>query len=109
MKRNFDSHERTIPLETCRNVLRIATACLMALAATTALAITEVAGVKLDDETSLANQKLVLNGAGIRYRLVIKVYVAALYLPQKRDNLKDIMGLPGAKRVAVTMLREISG
>ncbi len=37
-----------------------------------------------------------------------KVYVAALYLPQKKETLKDIIALPGAKRVAVVMLREVS-
>lgn len=73
-----------------------------------AMAATEVAGVKVDDEMTVANQKLVLNGAGIRTRLVFKVYVGALYLPQKKDNTKDILALPGAKRVNVIMLREVS-
>ena len=73
-----------------------------------AMAATEVAGVKIDDEMTVANQKLVLNGAGIRTRLVFKVYVGALYLPQKKDNTKDILALPGAKRVNVIMLREVS-
>jgi len=73
-----------------------------------AMAATEVAGVKVDDEMTVANQKLVLNGAGIRTRLVFKVYVGALYLPQKKDNTKDVLALPGAKRVNVTMLREVS-
>ena len=73
-----------------------------------ATAATEVAGVMVDDTMTVANQKLVLNGAGIRTRLVFKVYVAALYLPQKKDNTKDILALPGAKRVSVTMLREVS-
>ncbi len=68
----------------------------------------EVAGVRVDDEVTIANQKLVLNGAGIRTRLLFKVYVGALYLPTKKDNTKDILALPGAKRVGVTMLREVS-
>jgi hypothetical protein len=68
----------------------------------------EVAGVPVDEAMTVANQKLVLNGAGIRTRAFFKVYVAALYLPQKKDSLKDIIALPGAKRVSVTMLREVS-
>jgi hypothetical protein len=72
------------------------------------VATTEVSGIKVDDEASVANQRLVLNGAGVRYRAIFKVYVAALYLPQKKETLKDIIALPGAKRVAVTMLREVS-
>jgi hypothetical protein len=82
--------------------------CLLAALATGATAAVEVAGVKVDDETTVAGQKLVLNGAGIRTRVVFKVYVAALYLPQKKDNTRDILALPGAKRVAVVMLREVS-
>jgi hypothetical protein len=82
---------------------------LWALACTASVAIAvEVAGVKVDEEATVANQKLVLNGAGVRTRLVFKVYVAALYLQQRKDNAKDILALPGAKRVAVTMLRELS-
>ena len=81
---------------------------LLALTATGAMAATEVGGVRLDDEISVANQKLVLNGAGIRTRVIFKVYVAGLYLSQKKDNAKDIIALPGAKRVAVTMLRDVS-
>lgn len=76
--------------------------------ATTTGATAEVSGVKVDDDVTVANQKLVLNGAGVRYRAIFKVYVAALYLPQKKDTLKDIVAQPGAKRVGVTMLREVS-
>lgn len=83
-------------------------ACMLALLSQAALAATEVAGIKLDDTTTVANQRLVLNGAGIRYKAIFKVYVAALYLPQKKQTLKDIVALPGAKRVAVVMLREVS-
>jgi hypothetical protein len=73
-----------------------------------ALAVTELSGVKLDDEVTLANQKLVLNGAGIRTRFGFSVYVCGLYLKEKRHTLADVIALPGAKKVAVTMLREIS-
>lgn len=69
---------------------------------------TEVAGIRVDDQATVAAQKLVLNGAGVRTRLLFKVYVAALYLSQRKDNTKDVLALPGAKRVAVTMLREVS-
>ena len=83
-------------------------ACMLALLSHAVLAATEVAGIKLDDTATVANQRLVLNGAGVRYKAIFKVYVAALYLPQKRETLKDIIALPGAKRVAVVMLREVS-
>ncbi len=43
----------------------------------------EVAGVKLDDKATVAGQELVLNGAGVRTKVVFKVYVGSLYLPAK--------------------------
>jgi hypothetical protein len=82
--------------------------CLLLSAAPMIAMAADVAGVPVDETMAVANQKLVLNGAGIRTRAFFKVYVAALYLPQKKDNLKDIIALPGAKRVQVIMLREVS-
>ncbi len=90
-----------------RNAARWIAAGLLSSLATLAMA-AEVAGVKIDDDATVANQKLVLNGAGIRTRLVFKVYVAALYLTQKKSDTKDVLALSGAKRVGVTMLREVS-
>ena len=70
----------------------------------------EVGGVKLDDRLRLApgGPELVLNGAGIRTRMIFKVYVAGLYLTEKRAEAGGVMSLPGPKRVAMTMLRELS-
>lgn len=70
----------------------------------------DVAGVKVDERTRVANQELVLNGAGIRYAAagIIRVYVAALYLPQKKTASPEIEAMPGAKRVHLVLLREIN-
>lgn len=89
---------------------RIATALLatwLAASASGAFA-TEVGGVKIDDDAMVGGQKLLLNGAGIRTRLLFKVYVAALYLPQRKNETKDVLALNGAKRVGVIMLRDVS-
>ncbi len=63
----------------------------------------EVAGVKLPDE----DQKLVLNGAGLRKRAFFQVYVIALYLPEKKSVPADVIGGAGPKRVAIHMLRDV--
>lgn len=68
----------------------------------------EVGGVKLDDVIRLANQDLKLNGAGIRYKAIFKVYVAGLYLPEKKSTVADVLASPGARRVTIVMLRDIS-
>jgi hypothetical protein len=73
-----------------------------------AFAVPDISGVKVDDEITLANQKLVLNGAGIRSKFTFSVYVCALYLREKRHTTAEVLALPGAKKVMVTMLREIS-
>jgi hypothetical protein len=41
----------------------------------------EVAGVKLPDTAQVGDAALVLNGAGVRSKFFVKVYVGALYLP----------------------------
>ena len=46
----------------------------------------EVAGVKLEDKTQVESRDLVLNGAGLRKRVVFNVYVIGLYLPEKRTD-----------------------
>jgi hypothetical protein len=70
----------------------------------------EVAGVKLDDRLRLApgGPELVLNGAGIRTRVFFKVYVGALYLPEKKVAASDVLALAGPKRVAMAMLRDLT-
>jgi len=63
----------------------------------------EVAGVKLPD----TDQQLVLNGAGLRKRAFFEVYVIGLYLPERKAAVPDVIGAPGAKRVAIHMLRDV--
>ena len=69
----------------------------------------EVAGVKLEDKLRLApgGPELVLNGAGIRTRVFFKVYVAGLYLAEKKGATNDVLALPGPKRVSMTLLRDL--
>lgn len=67
----------------------------------------EVSGVKLDDPIEVNGTKLQLNGAGIRYKAVFKVYVAGLYLPKKAATPEEVYGMPGTKRISITLLRDI--
>jgi hypothetical protein len=70
----------------------------------------EVAGVKIEEKVKVANADLVLNGAGIRYAAagIVRVYVAALYIPQKKSTAAEIVALKGPRRVQLSMLRDIS-
>ena len=67
----------------------------------------DVSGVKLADPIELSGARLQLNGAGIRYKAVFKVYVAALYLDKKLVTPEEVYALAGPKRISITMLREI--
>ena len=64
-------------------------------------------GVKYDDTVDLRGSKLQLNGAGTRYKAVFKVYTAGLYLQRKVNTPEEVLAMPGAKRITVTMLRDI--
>jgi hypothetical protein len=91
------------------NMLKQLTLALVAglLAAAATAATVDVGGVKLEDSTDLRGNKLVLNGAGIRYKAVFKVYAAGLYLGKKAGTPEEVLAAPGAKRMSITMMREI--
>lgn len=77
------------------------------LAVGAAAATVDVGGVKLEDNADVRGSKLVLNGAGIRYKAVFKVYAAGLYLGKKAATPEEVLAAPGAKRMSITMMREI--
>lgn len=66
-----------------------------------------VSGVKFQDATEVRGTRLLLNGAGVRYKAIFKVYAAGLYLPKKAGTPQEVLSMPGAKRLDITMLREI--
>jgi hypothetical protein len=74
---------------------------------TVAAATIDMAGVKFEDTIVLGGSKLVLNGAGVRYKAVFKVYSAGLYLPKKTSSPEEALSMPGSKRISITMLRDI--
>jgi hypothetical protein len=75
-----------------------------------AQAAVDVAGVKVEEKMRIGTTDTVLNGSGIRYAAagLVRVYVASLYLPQKRTTLIEITALKGPRRVQLNMLRDIT-
>lgn len=65
----------------------------------------EVGGVQLADKVQVGNESLQLNGAGIRIKWFFKVYVSALYLPQKQTSAETIIADGKVHRIALHMLR----
>jgi hypothetical protein len=86
------------------NFLLLAAALLVAPAAWAQLT---VAGVKYEDSSEVRGSKLQLNGAGIRTKVIFKVYAAGLYLPKKAATTEEVLASAGAKRISLTLLREV--
>jgi len=68
----------------------------------------EVSGVKLPDSVQLGSSHLVLNGAGLRTKIIFKVYVAGLYVTQKQTAVGAVLADTNPQRIALHMLRELS-
>ncbi|TWI61920.1 chalcone isomerase-like protein [Pseudoduganella lurida] len=84
-------------------------ACALLLAASLpALAATTVADVRFDDTATVQGQALKLNGAGLRTKVIFKVYALGLYLPEKKTTASDILATQGARRVQIVTLRDLS-
>lgn len=70
-------------------------------------------GVKVPDSVRITDggAELLLNGTGLRSRLMFRVYVGALYLEKslakKSAAASAIINDAGAKRIALHMLREL--
>ncbi|MDH4151266.1 MAG: chalcone isomerase family protein [Betaproteobacteria bacterium] len=83
---------------------------LLTLGLSQAAVAAELEGVKLPGTARVVEggADLVLNGAGVRTRFFFRVYVGALYLGRKTPEANAVINDPGAKRIALHMLRELS-
>lgn len=86
----------------------LALATLTVLSAPAAWAVVEVDGVRFEDTIELGNQTLRLNGAGVREKVVIDVYAASLYVPQKGATTDEVLNQPGPKSVHTVLLRDVT-
>jgi hypothetical protein len=90
------------------SILGAVTLCTaLLLPALSQAATVDISGVKLEDRATVAGQSLLLNGAGVRYKAVFKVYTAGLYLGQKAETTEAVLAATGPRRLTITMLRDI--
>lgn len=82
-------------------------ALIAALLAAPGLHAAEVAGVKVEDSLRVGGSELLLNGAGLRSKLFIKVYVGALYVGQKSTTPAAIYDSPQPRRMLMRLLRDV--
>ena len=64
----------------------------------------EVAGVKFDERSRVAETELALKGTGLRRRAFFQVYAIGLYV---QDRKADALTQGGPKRVLIHMLRDV--
>lgn len=79
------------------------------LSASSALAL-DIGHARLPEKLRLNPEgtELLLNGAGLRSRFLIEIYVIGLYLPERKKSDAEVLAHAGGKRVRIVMLRDVS-
>lgn len=67
----------------------------------------EVAGVRIEEKLKVGGSELVLNGAGLRSKVFIKLYVGALYVSQKSAAPGSLIDATSPRRMSLRLLRDI--
>jgi hypothetical protein len=68
---------------------------------------TEIAGVAVPATVDAGGQTLVLNGAALRKKSIVKVYVAGLYLPAKSSDATAILASDGPRELRMQFVRDV--
>jgi hypothetical protein len=67
----------------------------------------EVDGVSIPDTSMLGGKTLRLNGAGLRSKFFISIYVGALYLEAPSDDPEKILAAGASWKIELHFLREV--
>jgi len=67
-----------------------------------------LAGVTLPDTVQVEGKTLVLNGLGLRTKVIVKVYVAGLYLEQKSSDANAIIKSDAPKQIVMKFVHGAS-
>ena len=67
-----------------------------------------LAGVTLPDTAQVGGKTLVLNGLGVRTKMMVKVYVAGLYLEQKSSDPNAIIKTDAPKQIVMKFVHGAS-
>lgn len=68
----------------------------------------EVVGVRIDPEAHVGGIKLVLNGAGLRQKFMVDVYILGLYVPERTTVAEAVTNVSGTRRISLTFLRDVT-
>lgn len=67
----------------------------------------ELAGVTMDEEITIDEQSLVLNGMALRKKAIFKVYVAGLYLPEPESSWQQALAGDGPRHMIMHWVRTV--
>lgn len=67
----------------------------------------KVAGVELEGSIAVADEELVLNGAGIRKKLFIKLYVGSLYLGAPSADAAGVVAADESMAIRLNVLSDL--
>lgn len=76
------------------------------LALSTSTSALEMAGVDVVHEAEVAGEELLLNGAGLRSKFFVRIYVGSLYLSARTNDAVQAVSMTGPKRVSLDILYE---
>ena len=65
---------------------------------------TEIAGVRYEPTVQVEGQVLQLNGSGLSYKALQKVYTIGLYTKRKSSKAAEILSMEGPKQLKFVML-----
>ena len=82
---------------------------LLALGIASASPAIEVAGVAVPETVTVDGKTLKLNGAGLRKKVMFKVYVASLYLETPSKDAAAVISSSETKSMRLSILRSLKG
>jgi hypothetical protein len=82
---------------------------LLALSVSASSPAIEVAGVTVPDTVTVEGKTLKLNGAGLRKKMMFKVYVGALYVETPSKDAAAVVSSSEVKSVRLSILRSLKG
>ena len=95
------------PKEVAVRKTAIALAAALVLSFASEVRAMEVSGVQLPDTANVAGTPLVLNGAGLRTKLMLKIYVVGLYVPAKTTSADAVIQSTQLRRARLVMKRDL--
>ncbi|HKD17319.1 MAG TPA: chalcone isomerase family protein [Thermoanaerobaculia bacterium] len=68
-----------------------------------------VEGVRIPDTVTVGDKTLKLNGAGVRKKMIVRVYVCALYLENLNKDAAAIIASNETRSIRLHMMRAVEG